>query len=331
MSGKPRSFTYWQARFSQRPVGYTLQDLLGRAFDNTKAKDRRWPPIDNSGETESYQFVGQKFSFRQYFCANFLEYADNTSWPVIKNSFDQDSIEPVEGAIPPAPDGTPQLGLVGKLYFVCHGDDLILSQERTLKAIHLEAFLNIMLPRLRNALPAGVDIKLSPYPSRPPSARPEIIKRAVFASLRENMTADSVTESDDNGYRILRITPSGFRGEVIGLIRALLQRSRAPLRGLGLLTEYAPDVSIEFKWPVQTRPPLYFDDIQDMFRHVDEESDVLVKLETMNGDFDSQSKRLRHRKPKSVKHNGIIPDMSDISEKMIEWHRGLIDQGVLEV
>ena len=331
MNSKSRSFAYWQARFSPLPVDFTLQDLLGRAFDNTKARDRRWPPIDNSGETESYQFIGQKFTLRRYFCANFLDYADNTSWPVIRDSFDQDNIEPVEGAISPAADGTIQLGLVGKLYFVCHRDDLILSQERTLKANHLETFLNIMLPRLLNTLPPGIAIRLSPFPKRPPSARPENIKRAVFASLRENATADSIAMSDDNTDGILQSALSGFRGEVIGLVRNLLRRRNTRLQGLGLLTEYNPDVSVVFQWPTGTQPPLYLDEIQDMFRHVDEESDVLVKLESRNGDFDSQTKRIRRRKPKNVKHNGIIPDMSDISDKMIEWHRWLIDEGKLEV
>ena len=132
---KPKRFTYWQARFTTEPNKETLQPLLHSAFAGTKVRQRLWP----ADEEENYQyFINHQSKRSDFFCANFFGYEKGKIGQVIKEAFDKDQIDITALPAPKSADGKEQQYLDGKLYFVCSGNHVILSQDAHLKAKRLE-------------------------------------------------------------------------------------------------------------------------------------------------------------------------------------------------
>jgi sulfatase maturation enzyme AslB (radical SAM superfamily) len=141
---KTKLFSYWRARFVPEPYPIKFQKLLNFAFDDTKIRDR----LRTTSELENYyHFVNYKADHKGFFCADFFGYEQGRIGQVIKESFEQEQIDPKAMPPPKADDGTDQQYLDGKLYFVCKDDHLIVAQDMHIKGRQLESYLSEMISK----------------------------------------------------------------------------------------------------------------------------------------------------------------------------------------
>lgn len=320
MSSNSRSFTYWRAYFSTEPFQPTLQSLLHAAFDGTMASNRKWPPDDAGDDVDSFFLMAEKFPYRNYFCASLLQYTKDTFLSVIKDKLDQETVSPNPIPLPPANDGTPQRGLVGKLYFVCHGNHLIVSQDSRLRSRHLEIFLNALIPKLSKKLPKHIEISLSPYVLPDSHIQPKEIKHIVFSSLPVSSESDDDTPATQEST-IQRFID--FGSETWDFIMRVLGIEPNAFQAPGFFSEHRPNVSIVLAWPHKEGPSFSAQNLTTMFRHVEQGSGLGVRFKAGKENFDSQGSRYSDRK--HVRHIDDVPDMTDITEKMIDWHRSLFE------
>ena len=137
---KTKSFGYWRARFISEPYDYKLHDLLLSAFDYTRVRDRLETFEEENEEMANHvHFINHKAIYEDFFCANLFGYEKGKIEQTIKEEFDNEEVNPAAHELP-----IDEQYLDGKLYFVCLGNHLIVSQDTRLKVPNLAKYLNSM-------------------------------------------------------------------------------------------------------------------------------------------------------------------------------------------
>ena len=321
---KTKRFAFWKARFSPEPYGGgTLQDILESSFQGTVIRDRLFPIEDLDGEERYFHFINYKTLLRGYFCANFFGYEKGRIGQILKEKFDVEEIRPSQLTLEKDEDGSEQQFLDGKLYFVCYRDNLVLAQERQLKAKHLERYLNEKL-----SLPPGQGLTLEPSIPRETRRNIRGVKSirlsAPLSYGYQDRSEVSVGLAEDRGRRGFLQIPIGSAWNAV---RAFVPRADlARLETRGIVSPKDIQVSIHLSWK-QMRSNRLSDQLDAMantFRRVDEE-DLEMELETDVGKI--KHNELRLSKSRSIRHTDDLPDDEDIFEKMIEWYEELANGG----
>ena len=338
---KPKRFTYWQARFTPEPYEKTLQQLLNSAFagtkvgerlsqrkpissggntpvfDNTKIEERLWP----TDEEENYRyFVNYKTMRSGFFCANFFGYEKGKIGQVIKEAFDKDQIDITALPAPKAADGKEQQYLDGKLYFVCSGNHVILSQDAHLKAKRLEQYLNEMFHKRCDGFPENQQLMLVNI-SRKSKER---IKGAKKINLSGHLEYTPKI-SDQKQLQIVKEIPDGRLWRAIkAFCGDMIDFTQFETDGVTDPKEIKATLSLSWKKKGKEPDSDQFDSFANTFRHVDDEIDFGV--ETNSGKIKGNDLRLFTLK--SVEHNkDDMPIDADIFGKMIDWYRLLVEAG----
>ena len=322
-NSKTKSFTFWRARFITEPYSFTAQDLLTSAFDNTKVKDRVWSFDDeNIKEMNYHSFINHKTIDKGFSCANFFSYEKGKVTQTIKESFDSDEIDSTEFIAPKAADGTAQQFLDGKLYYICFDNDLVIAQDRRLKAQHLEKYLNGIFQERCADFPKEQQIILERSISRQKRNDIKGVRRINFSTALTNSSSDSVEVAREQQ------TLRGSRAW--DAIKAFMGKSHAEsLKQFdtgGFIEERNISVTLSLVWKRKKgeQPSDEIDSLANTFRHVDDEIDI--ELETASGKWKYGDLRLQQSK--GVEHlKNDMPDNRDIFTKMIDWHRILRNAG----
>ena len=340
---KPKRFTYWQARFTTEPNKETLQQLLHStfagtkvgerlsqrkpissggntpAFDNTKIEERLWP----TDEEENYHyfinryFVNYKAMRPRFFCANFLGYEKGKIGQGIKEAFDKDQIDITALPAPKAADGKEQQYLDGKLYFVCSGNHVILSQDAHLKAKRLEQYLNEMFHKRCDGFPENQQLILVNISRK----SKEKIKGAKKINLSRRLEYTPKI-SDQKQLQIVKEIPDGRLWKAIKVFCGdMIDFTQFEMDGITDPKEIKGTLSLSWKKKRKEPDSDQFDSFTNAFRHVGNEMDF--EVETKSGKIKGNDLRLFTLK--SVEHNkDDMPIDTDIFDKMIEWYRHLV-------
>lgn len=313
---KPKRFTYWQARFMTEPNKETLQQLLNSAFAGTKVRQRLWP-ID---EEESYRYFINHIIMRpRFFCANFLGYEKGKIGQGIEEAFDKDQIDITALPAPKAADGKEQQYLDGKLYFVCSGNHVILSQDARLKAKRLEQYLNEMFHNKRcDGFPENQQLILERSISR--KVRKQI-KGARKIHLSTPLKYKSQETSDQR--QLIKTVPLGNAWEAV---KSLVGIDLTQFETDGFIDPKNIEVTLSLLWKRkrgEKRISDQLDSLTNTFRHVDDEIDF--EVETDSGKLKREELRLQHES--NVEHINDVPILTDIFGKMIDWYRHLVEAG----
>ena len=317
---KTKSFSYWKAHFD-KPNFLTMQELLILAFDGTKIKDR----LGTFGEEDEelgnrVNFINHKTMYKGFFCANFFGYEKGKIGQIIKENFDSEEVDPTE-LILAEDDGVSQQFLDGKLYFVCYDNHLIVAQDRHLKVRHLEKYLNDMFHKLC--------VEFS-------KKRTMFIERSIRRTKHDQIKGAkriNLSAPLDYGQPVsvgVEYQKQSFVvGPVWNAIKALTGKSFEDIIGQfdmrGITQEKDIEVILSLVWKKKRRDVSSedIDALANAFRHVDDE--INVEIVTASGILKSDEFRIST--PKSVAHLNDLPDNRDIFDKMIKWHRILVQAG----
>ena len=339
---KPKRFTYWQSRFTPDPYEKTLQQLLNSAFagtkvgerlsqrkpissggntpafDNTKIEERLWP----ADEEENYRyFINYKTMRSGFFCANFFGYEKGKIGQGIEEAFDKDQIDITALPAPKAADGKEQQYLDGKLYFVCSGNHVILSQDAHLKAKRLEQYLNEMFHNKRcDGFPENQQLILERSISR--KVRKQI-KGVKKIHLSTPLKYKSQETSDQKRQQLIKTVPLGNAWEAV---KSLVGIDLTQFETDGFIDPKNIEVTLSLLWKRkrgEKRISDQLDSLTNTFRHVDDEIDF--EVETDSGKLKREELRLQHES--NVEHINDVPILTDIFGKMIDWYRHLVEAG----
>lgn len=313
---KPKRFTYWQARFTPEPYEKTLQQLLHSAFAGTKVRQRLWP-ID---EEESYRYFINHIIMRpRFFCANFLGYEKGKIGQGIEEAFDKDQIDITALPAPKAADGKEQQYLDGKLYFVCSGNHVILSQDARLKAKRLEQYLNEMFHKRCDGFPENQQLILERSISRK-------VRKQIKGVRKIHLSAPlkyKYQETSNQRQQQIKIFPLGHAWEAV---ESFIGESLASKFNTdGFIDPKDIEVSLSLSWKRKKGEKIsdQLDSLANTFRHVDDEIDF--EVETDSGKL--KREELRLEESKSVAHVNDMPSLTDIFGKMIDWYQHLVEVG----
>lgn len=319
-----RTFSYWRARFSKEPAKYKMQYLLEAAFNGTKVHERLWPPLGSREDDNYFQFINHRYTYQNYFCASFFGYEKGRIGQVIKESFDGDEIDYGVLVVPPDADGTERQLLDGNLYFLCFKNNLIVSQDRHLKARHLEHYLNAIFRRRCQNLLGDEYVVLERSIKQKYRGRIRDVHRINFsAPLRySGLNLQTINEQRETERRRVRLGPIGPAWEAL---KALAGGGLEQFETGGFIDPREIEVTLGLAWKKKRgeRSSDQVDALANAFGHVEEEVDV--GYVTQSGTLKNDEIRLSERK--NVLHREGMPDTTDIFDKMIEWHRFLVDDG----
>lgn len=333
---KQKRFTYWQARFTPEPNKETLQQLLNTAFagtkvrqrlsqrkpissggntpafDNTKIEERLWP----ADEEENYRyFINYKTMRSGFFCANFFGYEKGKIGQVIKEAFEKDQIDITALPAPKAADGKEQQYLDGKLYFVCSGNHVILSQDAHLKAKRLEQYLNEMFHKRCDGFPENQQLMLVNISRK--------TKEKIKGAKKINLSGHLEYTPKISDQKQLQIIPDGRLWRAIKVFCGdMIDFTQFETDGITDPKEIKSTLSLSWKKKGKERDSDQFDSFANAFRHVGNEMDF--EVETKSGKIKGNDLRLFTLK--SVEHNkDDMPIDTDIFDKMIDWYQHLVE------
>ncbi len=332
---KTKRFTYWQARFTTEPNKETLQQLLHSAFagtkvverlsqrkpissgvntlafDNAKIEERLWP----TDEEENYRyFINHQSKRSGFFCANFFGYEKGKIGQVIKEAFDKDQIDITPLPAPKSADGKEQQYLDGKLYFVCSGNHVILSQDVHLKAKRLEQYLNGMFHKSCDGFPENQQLMLVNISRK--------AKEKIKGAKKINLSRHLEYTPKISDQKQLQIIPDGRLWRAIKVFCGdIIDFTQFETDGITDPKEIKSTLSLSWKKKGKEPDSDQFDSFANAFRHVGNEMDF--EVETKSGKIKGNDLRLFTLK--SVEHNkDDMPIDTDIFDKMIEWYRHLV-------
>lgn len=309
---KTKRFTYWQARFTPETYEKRLQQLLNSGFGNTKVGERLWP----TDEEENYRYFINHQSKRSYFsCANFFGYEKGKIGQVIKEAFDKDQIDTIPHSL-----SSDEQYLEGKLYFVCFGNHVILSQDTHLKAKRLEHYLNEMFHKLCNDFPKNQQLMLERSISRK-------VRKQIKGVRKIHLSAPlkyKYQETSNQRQQQIKIFPFFPLGHAWEAVESFIGESLASKFNTdGFIDPKDIEVSLSLSWKRKKGEKIsdQLDSLANTFRHVDDEIDF--EVETNSGKLERE--KLRLEESKSVAHINDMPDLADIFGKMIDWYRYLVE------
>lgn len=319
---KTKLFSFWTARFSPEPYATTMQRLLRDAFDSTTIKDRLY---STNPENDYFTFINYKVQRKGFFCGDFFGYEKGRIGQVIKESFDEERIDPRALPAPKADDGTDQQFLDGKLYFVCKGNHLIIAQDLHMKAQHLERYLQKMMRGRCPSFPEEQQFALERSIS-------QTTRRKIQGAKKIHLTAPleyerkRVRKGEGGGKKKTGFVsvPAGKAWEAIkGLVGDMIDLTEFNTGGFIDPQEIEVTLSLAWKKKRGQTDSEQLDTLANTFRHIEDELDF--ELETHSGRIKKGELRLSH--PSSVQHEDDMPDRDDIFDKMINWYGHLVQTG----
>jgi hypothetical protein len=309
---KQKAFTYWRVRFDPEPFGKSMQQLLNETFDETSVKDRQYK---TSEDAPYFQFINQKNNIKGFFCANLLGYEQGKMEQIIKANFEKDYIETRALEAGKGDDGTDQHFLDGKLYFICFGDHVILSQDARIKAVHLERYLHDKIVEMNPNVTRNLRFSLER--SIPIQTRKKIenVKRIELTSMLQGdkgINLKTETALVKRTFGLARV--AGVLKELMGSDVSL---DNFPTKGI--IEDNEIQVTVALKWATRKHGETVADQLDtfaNVFRHVEDELEV--KIETGSGTYRNEELRLETKR--SVRHRDDMPLIDDIFDKMIGWY-----------
>jgi len=311
---KTKLFSYWCARFTPEPYAKKMQQLLKTAFDETTVQDRLLP----TGADENYfHFINYKTVRNGFFCGEFFGYEKGRIGQVIKESFNQEQVDPKALPAPQADDGTEQQYLDGKLYFICKDDHFILVQDMHTKGRQLERYLEEIIRKRCATYSDDQQFMLERSISQ--KARKEIkgVKKIHLSTPLEykemkgsEVKTGSMSVAIGKGWDVLK-----------GLLGEKLDLSQFSLKGITDPKEIEVTVSLAWKKKRGDTVSDQIDSLANTFRHIDDELDF--EVETLSGKIKKDELRLSHLF--SVKHIDNMPVREDLFDKMISWYTHLVE------
>lgn len=308
---KSKQFTYWQARFATEPNKETLQQLLHSAFAGTKVRQRLWP----ADEEENYQyFINHQSKRSDFFCANFFGYEKGKIDHVIQEAFEKYQI----GAVPYSLSPNIQY-LDGKLYFVCFGNHVILSQNAHLKAKRLEHYLNEMFHKRCDSFPENQQIRLERSISRKVRKQIKGVTKIHFSAPLKYKYQETSKYREQQTKSFLRSVWEAAKSIVKSFIREdIASRTDEFIEPKDI------EVTLSLLWEKKKGERIsdQLDSLANTFRHVDE---IDFEVETNSGMLKREELRLQHES--NVAHINDMPILTDIFGKMIDWYQHLVESG----
>lgn len=308
---KPKRFTYWQARFTTEPNKETLQQLLNSAFAGTKVRQRLWP----ADEEENYQyFINHQSKCSDFFCANFFGYEKGKIDHVLKEAFEKSQI----GTVPYSLSPNIQY-LDGKLYFVCFGNHVILSQNAHLKAKRLEHYLNEMFHKRCDSFPENQQLRLERSISRKVRKQIKVVKKIHFSAPLKYKFQETGKHREQQTKSFLRSVWEAAKSVVKSFIREDIAS-----RTDEFIDPKNIEVTLSLLWKRKKGERIsdQLDSLANTFRHVDE---IDFEVETNSGKLKREELRLQHES--NVEHINDMPILTDIFGKMIDWYQHLVEAG----
>lgn len=311
---KPKRFTYWQARFTTEPNKETLQQLLNSAFAGTKVRQRLWP----ADEEENYQyFINHQSKRSDFFCANFFGYEKGKIDHVIREAFEKSQI----GTVPYSLSPNIQY-LDGKLYFVCFGNHVILSQNAHLKAKRLEHYLNEMFHKRCDSFPENQQLRLERSISRKVRKRIKGVKKVHFSAPLKYKSPETSKHREQQTKSFLRSIWEAVKSALTSFIREDIADIAS--RTGEFIDPKDIEVTLSLLWEKKKGERIsdQLDSLANTFRHVDE---INFEVETNSGMLKREELRLQHES--NVAHINDMPILTDIFGKMIDWYQYLVEAG----
>ena len=208
--------------------------------------------------------------------------------------------------------------LDGKLYFICFGNHVILSQDAHLKAKRLEHYLNEMFHKLCNDFPKNQQLMLERSISR--KVRKQI-KGVKKIHLSTPLKYKSQETSDQR--QLIKTVPLGSAWESV---KSFVGKDLASQFNTdGFIDPKDIEVTLSLLWKRKRGERIsdQLDSLANTFRHVDDEIDI--EVETDSGKL--KREELRLEESKSVAHINDMPSLTDIFDKMIDWYQQLVEAG----
>lgn len=311
---KQKRFIYWQARFTTEPNKETLQQLLHSAFAGTKVRQRLW----SADEEENYQyFINHQSKRSDFFCANFFGYEKGKIDHVIKEAFEKSQI----GTVPYSLSPNVQY-LDGKLYFVCSGNHVILSQDTRLKAKRLEHYLNEMFHKRCDSFSENQQLRLERSISRKVRKKIKGVKKIHFSAPLKHKSQETSKHREQQTKNFLRSVWETAKSVVKPFIREDIDDIAS--RTGEFIDPKDIEVTLSLLWEKKKGERIsdQLDSLTSTFRHVDE---IDFEVETNSGMLKHEELRLQHES--NVEHINDMPILTDIFGKMIDWYQHLVEAG----
>ena len=291
-----------------------MQQLLKATFDKTTVQDRLLP---TSADENYFHFINYKTIRNGFFCGEFFGYEKGRIGQVIKESFNQEQVDPKALPAPQADDGTEQQYLDGKLYFICKDDHLILVQDMHTKGRQLERYLEEIIRKRCATYPDDQQFMLERSISQKARKKIKGVKKIYLsAPLEYKEQKEAEVKS---GFMSV---PIGKGWDALkGILGDMLDLSQFSLKGITDPKEIEVTVSLAWKKKRGDTVSDQIDSLANTFRHVDDELDF--EVETLSGKIKKNELRLSH--PFSVQHVDDMPDRSDLFDKMIDWYKHLVE------
>ncbi len=321
MATKSKALVYKVARFNIESQGLNLQACLDKiASKQPKASDRlieiepsHFRVINHFGKFRNMK-VGEIFDYTKGHRQPQANITDNT------DEFDVKTI---------APRGKNAEFLDSIMFFGASGNNLILSQTASMKALQLETYINSACTEL------GIfkDAQFVTLCDCPPlekqtqlgDTRSIELKRPVELAESVSPKAEPVKESAQiQDTKSIMVTPKGLGWETL---KNFLPDSINLPNGLSMdqiVQDQTLEVSMLLKWsrlnPNSSTSAL--DLISNQLRHVDEELDYTIK--TKSGDITKDEMKLKTIASIKEWDEGLLSRES-MWEKMHDWLQKLIE------
>jgi hypothetical protein len=257
------------------------------------------------------------------FCASLIGLEIDKENPVIEEQFDKQSVDLRTLKPPRSPSGKKQQYIDGQLHFICKNNHLILAQEKHVRSLHLERYINKILSKpssdgsiryvtLETVIPAGKERLLK-------DAKKLHLKGLIDTGPRQ----DEVFKTNATPIK----SEQRF-GTLIDFIKGLVNDEEIDLSGITKPRRIEAALMLNLPRKAGRSDKAFIEDIMRAFRHCNDEIDYEFKGrdgETL------KPKSIQLTKTVSVSYENGMPINGDLFSKMTKWFNQLVENEELSL